>query len=515
MVFSSQTPSSAEFHYEIQNHSISERFLSDVCLFETDDINDLHIKAEHCRIFTTGGEGQVAFDENGLKLQDGLPSVFTEGVKDDAFYDAVAGLGDRKAAKKAKSFTVYSGPLTVLQSDGVTAMISLPNGRRAFTVTALEFDGKGRFQKLSVRSLYNCTIKGNETLSTETVRIETVNTAGDDQAAALILAYADARAEKLQVTKKPASLMRNPMLRKLETAPFIDDISAPVWTSRPDFLLKDSEGMPVLYQKDGKEYRVFDITCPDVLNYLEQSYQALSANGFSCFELLDTLAPLFAKNAVYQDHTVSLCKAYRKAINAIRHGAGDSYLILTGGLTAPVLGLIDGVRPADNALFYAEGPAKATDDDPRALYQKQTLLRFYENLWWNLEPDFLAALSCLVKESAFRGALPGVLASINAVPYEMIPLSLMDSERFPEKFLFADPEKDVNWFIRLNRGIFSKEGGFELSGALLNGIPDPEDKLYTVTDCLNGLQGKEVAKGAFVPGLNIPGEGISIIRIED
>lgn len=174
------------------------------------------------------------------------------------------------------------------------------------------------------------------------------------------------------------------------TSPFITHETAPVSSEHPEWLLCHKDGTRCLFPMNGTVYYVLDITNPEVVKWVEDLYKVLTLEwGYTYHKLDFTRAPVVQENAVYHDNTITLAQAYRRAVEAVRRGVGDSsYILMCGGLYDPIIGIVDGQRSGSDVLSMWSDPIrKGGKAAPFTI--KQNALRYWMNRWWDNDPDAL------------------------------------------------------------------------------------------------------------------------------
>jgi alpha-galactosidase len=174
-------------------------------------------------------------------------------------------------------------------------------------------------------------------------------------------------------------------------APFIVSEDSETYRQHPDWVLRDSRGLPLnaLYNWNTTNYAL-DTTRPDVQAWLREVVRTMVEEwGFEYLKIDFVYAA--ALRAARHDRTSTGVQAYRLGVTTIREAAGDSFILGCGAPLAPSVGLVDGMRV---------GPDTATEWDPYgdpygsapALQHaiRSTLARgwMHDRLWTN-DPDCL------------------------------------------------------------------------------------------------------------------------------
>jgi alpha-galactosidase len=189
-------------------------------------------------------------------------------------------------------------------------------------------------------------------------------------------------ADRIQATGRRAGLW---------IAPFIAVPDSQLARRRPELLLRDATGAPVVAGVNwGSPYWALDVTREDTLEYLASLFGTLVESGYDFFKLD------FIYAAAYPgQHTnpMSRAEAYRSACRRIRDAVGDdTYLLACGAPIIESTGVFDGIRIGpdvgpvwDDGTYAAAHPAMTTamhrlwlrpaiDIDPDVVYFRPTEL---------------------------------------------------------------------------------------------------------------------------------------------
>jgi hypothetical protein len=173
------------------------------------------------------------------------------------------------------------------------------------------------------------------------------------------------------------------------TCPFIAHEDAPVLSENPQWFLYHNDGSPCLFPMNDRVYRVMDITNPDAVAWAAGIYKTLREWGYMYHKLDFTRAAVIQENCQYHDDRISITKAYRDAVAAIRETMGDdAYFLMCGGLYDPLIGIVDAQRSGSDTLsMWSLTTTKGGKAAPFTI--KQSILRYWMNFWWDNDPDSL------------------------------------------------------------------------------------------------------------------------------
>ncbi|MFT6985780.1 MAG: alpha-galactosidase [Psychromonas sp.] len=168
-------------------------------------------------------------------------------------------------------------------------------------------------------------------------------------------------------------------------APFIAEGNSAVFKQHPNWFVKDQNGEPLAAEKVTyggwrcTPWYVLDGTHPQVQQHLKTLFAYLHLElGITLFKL-DANFWGAIHGGYFFDPTATRIEAYRRGMQAICDGAGDSFLLGCNAPLWPSLGLIDGMRVGDDVERNGE-----------RFYQiaQEILHRSWQNrvLWIN-DPD--------------------------------------------------------------------------------------------------------------------------------
>lgn len=178
------------------------------------------------------------------------------------------------------------------------------------------------------------------------------------------------------------------MTAGLWLAPFITLPDSAVAREHPEFLLRDAAGAPVVAGYNwGVGYWALDLTHPGVQEHLSQLiHRVVHDWGFRYLKL-----DFINAGAVPGVRTSGEPReqAYRDALALIRQVAGpDVYLLASGGLLLPSLGLVDGMRSGpDVAPLWTNYASEDPSDAMAYNAVVNTLHRLWQSPLVEVDPD--------------------------------------------------------------------------------------------------------------------------------
>ncbi|MFI6484816.1 glycoside hydrolase family 36 protein [Nonomuraea sp. NPDC050663] len=180
------------------------------------------------------------------------------------------------------------------------------------------------------------------------------------------------------------------MVPGLWLAPFIVLPTSRTAREHPEYLLRDAEGRPVVAGHNwGTSYWALDLTHPGVQDHLTRLiHRVVHEWGFTYLKIDFINAgaiPGVRHSGAHRE------QAYRDGLELIRRVAGpEAYLLGSGGLLLPSLGLIDGLRSGpDVAPLWTN---YATDDPSDAMAYNavvNTLHRLWQSPLLQVDPDIV------------------------------------------------------------------------------------------------------------------------------
>jgi alpha-galactosidase len=168
-------------------------------------------------------------------------------------------------------------------------------------------------------------------------------------------------------------------------APFIAEADSDVFKQHPDWFVKDDAGKPLPANKvtfggwrRGPWYAL-DGTHPEVQAHLESLFRTLRRDWGCTYFKLDANFWGAMHGGKFHDPKATRVEAYRRGMEAVNRGAGDSFVLGCNHPIWPSLGLIDGSRSSGDISRKWTTFAETA---------RENLSRNWQNgrLWWN-DPD--------------------------------------------------------------------------------------------------------------------------------
>ncbi|HEY8749625.1 MAG TPA: glycoside hydrolase family 36 protein [Tepidisphaeraceae bacterium] len=168
-------------------------------------------------------------------------------------------------------------------------------------------------------------------------------------------------------------------------APFIASESSHVFQQHPDWFVKDETGKPMRSDRMGfggwrqGPWYCLDGTHPEARRHLENLFHTMRNEWGCTYFKLDANYWGAIHGGVHHDAAATRVQAYRRGMEAVLKGAGDSFILGCNHPIWPSLGVIHGSRSSgDINRSWATVSSTA----------RQNLLRGWQNgkLWWN-DPD--------------------------------------------------------------------------------------------------------------------------------
>jgi alpha-galactosidase len=175
-------------------------------------------------------------------------------------------------------------------------------------------------------------------------------------------------------------------------APFLLSENSRLAKDHPDWILRDSSGMPVSAGITWSGNMIgLDVSHPEVLAWLDQLIRKVRSWGYGYIKLdFLYIGGLIGKRFREFPREV----AYRNALQVIREAAGDAYLLACGAPIVPSLGLCDGLRVGpDVAPFWINIPMTVWLNNPNDLCTHNAIRTSLHRLWLsplvNVDPDVM------------------------------------------------------------------------------------------------------------------------------
>ncbi|GGN02035.1 alpha-galactosidase [Thermus composti] len=168
-------------------------------------------------------------------------------------------------------------------------------------------------------------------------------------------------------------------------APFLVTADSPLFRERPDWVLRDREGLPLPAGFNwGKPLYALDSGNEEVLDYLARLVERVRGWGYDYLKL-DFLYAAALPGAEGEER-------YRRAMERIREAAGEAYLLLCGAPVLASLGLADGLRVGPDVAPYWDNEDRSFWlQDPTGPGLRNALRTTLHRLWLmgnvHVDPD--------------------------------------------------------------------------------------------------------------------------------
>lgn len=252
-------------------------------------------------------------------------------------------------------------------------------------------------------------------------------------------------------------------------SPFIAMPEAPVAREHPEFFLRRGEQVMAAGYNWGRHYWALDLSRDDALEWLSHEIARIVGWGYSYLKI-----DFIYAGALAADRAVDMPRhlAYRRGLEAVRRAAGDDvYVMGSGAVVAPSLGVLDGMRVGPDTAPYWDNGCRPGDPSGPAVANavRNSLSRLWLKRWIDIDPDvvFARTRGSLLSPEANR--LTQDLARVCGVVGCSDPRSwLTDEEADQISALNAEARRGFR-VERLSRHRFTVEGGREVDfGAWLS-----------------------------------------------
>jgi alpha-galactosidase len=239
-------------------------------------------------------------------------------------------------------------------------------------------------------------------------------------------------------------------------APFIVLPTSAIAREHPEFVLRDEAGDPVVAGHNwGTGYWALDLTHPGVQGHLAKLiHRVVHEWGFRYLKLDFINAgamPGVRESGVHRE------QAYRDALAMIRRVAGpDVYLLASGGLLLPSLGLVDGMRSGPDVAPLWTNYAS---EDPSDAMAYNALVNTLHRLWQaplvEVDPDVVYFRSRLNLLTDTQMGWLQDLAAICGFKAVSDPPSWLTSEELERMVTYLSKRPEI---VRNGRYAFSIDG---------------------------------------------------------
>jgi alpha-galactosidase len=191
-------------------------------------------------------------------------------------------------------------------------------------------------------------------------------------------------------------------------APFVAEANSRVFKDHPDWFVTDEDGKTLRSDRvtfggwrNGPWYAL-DGTNPEVQKHLESVFHTMRQEWGCTYFKLDANFWGALPGGRFHDPKATRVEAYRRGMEAVLKGAGDSFILGCNHPIWPSFGLIHGSRSSSDVK---------RDWGKFARLARENLSRNWQNgrLWWN-DPD-CALLTGNLSDDEFRFRATAVLAS--------------------------------------------------------------------------------------------------------
>ncbi|GHF49377.1 alpha-galactosidase [Deinococcus metalli] len=279
----------------------------------------------------------------------------------------------------------------------------------------------------------------------------------------------------------PAALKALGFRAGLWLAPVLVGPHSKLYAAHPEYLLQNEDGSgPLLFGNNwGGPYAALDTTHPGALAWLRDLAATVRGWGYDYLKIDFLYAA--SQPGGRHDPGVGRAQAYRQALDAIREGFGDGFILGCGAPLATSIGVVDAMRTGpDVAPFWDDEGRRvhlrdgATPNARSALHT--ALSRWYQHTWYQPDPDVMIArreLSMLNEHE--RQAVAGMLDVIGGLRASSDPIDMLDAAGLAllrRSLELSTPDRPTT-LARSNGGAVTHftRGTFNLTDAAVDGLP--------------------------------------------
>ncbi|WNI21463.1 alpha-galactosidase [Streptomyces sp. ITFR-16] len=232
-------------------------------------------------------------------------------------------------------------------------------------------------------------------------------------------------------------------------SPFIALPQSKIVQDRPELFLRDADGgLAVTGYNWNTGYHALDLTLPAARDHLRETITTVTQDWGYRYLKLDFVyaaaAPAERAEGIGRE------EVYRNGLAVVREAAGDdAYLLGSGALPLPSLGLLDAIRvgPDVGPAWTYHGLSDPSDAAARNAVAVSAS-RFWLDELYDIDPDvaFFRTRQCLLTDEQ-RSVIADLAATCRFRAVSDPPSWLSDSERTAlDTFLHSAP--DVQWLSR-------------------------------------------------------------------
>lgn len=525
---------------------------------------------------------------NDSRQLNDIPASCILGVRDHSFEQAADRLSDEGVPQRD-----YTSGDAVLRGDGITIIKAgktfvglevLTNDSQP-TDISISSDCKGALKAIRLGGEFNCILDSGKTIYTDWVRIVTGGNLArildeyslkrkkmsgtwdikNDGAIYCIedVTSADGIFERLSFLKSlrapftyvkipskwymaagdwepvnsvnighlSALISRSGYRAGIYTMPFLVDRDSELFSTENNWLLRHGDGSYCTYAVDGKKYAILDITQDECVDWIVMLYKRLSALGFYLHHVDHTICFMLQKDVVLHNPKLSLAKAYKNAMWAIKEAIGEEgYLYTTNAFSPMLCGISDSNQICSDLSVLKD----KNNSNICAKIANQCALRSYSSLWWNstcgfnLDSELLQNFSHDEKRYLFACeyicASPAVAANMTTndalkslrLLYPSVPTKVYPRDMFGDNAFVSVVDSEVNDSYHtvcfFNNSFTDAELCFRLDSNLCGGYVDHASE-YNISSYFGRMKVLDCKYDDIIKLGTIPPNSCEIVKI--
>ncbi len=170
-------------------------------------------------------------------------------------------------------------------------------------------------------------------------------------------------------------------------APFSAAETSRLFAQHPDWMVGEGGRPKPCYKGWGKTIYALDTTHPEVKEWLDATFRALGAAGFSYLKIDFLFAAAMSGT---RRKSVTPIQAYREGLRVIRRAAGRGFVLGCGAPLLPSVGLVDGMRVGeDTAPYWKTKPSGFQGPNAYFALKNALMRQFMHRTFWLNDPDCL------------------------------------------------------------------------------------------------------------------------------
>ena len=170
-------------------------------------------------------------------------------------------------------------------------------------------------------------------------------------------------------------------------APFIASAQSRIALDHPEYFVSDEAGAPAIAGYNwGAPYYALDCTRPEALDWVRETVSRIVSWGYGYLKL-DFLNAAAIPGSRHR--RLGREEAYRTGLHALRESAPECYIMASGAVIAPSIGIVDGMRVGPDTAPYWDNTERKKDPSGPGVRNalRNSLARFWLSSLTDIDPD--------------------------------------------------------------------------------------------------------------------------------